>query len=604
MKDDRRKQLEQVGLKWAVLSTTSWQTMYDALCEYANSKRSSDKHGHWDGNVPASYETDEKPPKKLGRWVNRQRSAYANKKLKKEFVEKLEKAGLKWTANDCKKDMEPDDIARQRMLAQSQKGIIRSAPQGIKSGTIVVHSGGGPIVAGKAPTTGQTIITNSTGLSVNIPNVHPALVKVGIPGSQKNVSSGTSTTVTTSRPMQTKVIIPSRSVSNPSASKVIIPARSLAENGASKSKVVIPARSASSVRNTKVVIPARSLAQIGSTASKVTLPARASITIATKTKKVAVPSASVPRNQENVPEIAKIGQSTSNLPALTSTLSVKAVNPTADKLMMKNTSTPIISNLSLSSTVRKGNPVKLTKPGSHSKDGSTSQSLGMMSTSCSVQSPNPTKNSGTSCSNTPKNTIVPALPLTVNQPSKPVVILKKKPSNSGTTISSIMPTIVANNPSSDKTSQNFKNDVLAPSTASSQAVSSQSSIIVKNSISFTSLDNKSPALASSSGVSRLSSKVVINNPTSTMCSNQGNITNGGVASHHKISPAQLKSTNVNSLTELRTVSQTSKALDHHAISSIPTVTGSGVTVSDAFRASRIADANLNSSSNPQLENDE
>jgi len=102
LKRERQVELEKVGLKWAVLSTTSWHAMYDTLCKYAQGKRDADKNNYWDGNVPASYETDDKPPKRLGRWVNRQRSAYATNKLKKEFVVKLEKIGLKWTAHDKK----------------------------------------------------------------------------------------------------------------------------------------------------------------------------------------------------------------------------------------------------------------------------------------------------------------------------------------------------------------------------------------------------------------------------------------------------------------------------------------------------------------------
>ena len=100
LKSERKKLLEDIGLKWAVLSTTSWHTMYDALCEYVEAKRQSDPNAKWDGNVPAGYETEDK--KKLGRWVNRQRQAYANKKLKKEFVDNLEELGLKWVAFDSK----------------------------------------------------------------------------------------------------------------------------------------------------------------------------------------------------------------------------------------------------------------------------------------------------------------------------------------------------------------------------------------------------------------------------------------------------------------------------------------------------------------------
>ena len=102
MKEERRIELEKIGLKWAVLSTTSWHSMYEALCKYSQARRSIDKNNNWDGHVPANYETNEKPPKRLGRWVTRQRTAYSSKKLKNEYREKLDKAGLSWEPNENK----------------------------------------------------------------------------------------------------------------------------------------------------------------------------------------------------------------------------------------------------------------------------------------------------------------------------------------------------------------------------------------------------------------------------------------------------------------------------------------------------------------------
>lgn len=95
LKEDRQRDLERIGLKWSVLLTTSWSTMYESLCEYADEKR---RHcpGGWDGNVPANYKTRSNPPLSLGRWVNRQRSAHAKGRLKEEYVRKLEEMGLKW----------------------------------------------------------------------------------------------------------------------------------------------------------------------------------------------------------------------------------------------------------------------------------------------------------------------------------------------------------------------------------------------------------------------------------------------------------------------------------------------------------------------------
>lgn len=74
--------------------------MYDALCDYVKEKKEADPNNEWDGNVPANYKTEDTPPLSLGRWVNRQRSAYSKKKLKEEFVDKLNKIGLKWAVHE------------------------------------------------------------------------------------------------------------------------------------------------------------------------------------------------------------------------------------------------------------------------------------------------------------------------------------------------------------------------------------------------------------------------------------------------------------------------------------------------------------------------
>lgn len=38
LRKDRQKSLEQVGLKWSMLATTSWESMFDTLCDYVDSK--------------------------------------------------------------------------------------------------------------------------------------------------------------------------------------------------------------------------------------------------------------------------------------------------------------------------------------------------------------------------------------------------------------------------------------------------------------------------------------------------------------------------------------------------------------------------------------
>ena len=90
--------LEKVGLKWSMLATTSWDSMYETLVDYVT-ERTKDG-SEWDGNVPANFRTADNPPRALGRWINRQRSAYVKDKLKPDAIEKLSKLGLKWSVHE------------------------------------------------------------------------------------------------------------------------------------------------------------------------------------------------------------------------------------------------------------------------------------------------------------------------------------------------------------------------------------------------------------------------------------------------------------------------------------------------------------------------
>jgi hypothetical protein len=98
LRKDRQLSLEKLGLKWSMLATTSWDSMYETLCDYVEEKKR--EGGDWDGNVPANFRTNENPPRALGRWINRQRSAFMKNKLKKEYMEKLNTVGLKWSVHE------------------------------------------------------------------------------------------------------------------------------------------------------------------------------------------------------------------------------------------------------------------------------------------------------------------------------------------------------------------------------------------------------------------------------------------------------------------------------------------------------------------------
>jgi hypothetical protein len=100
LRKDREKELEDIGLRWSILLTTPWEDMYDSLLRYVTElKSANNSKSTWDGNVPANHKTDDNPPRALGRWINRQRSAYGKGKLKKEYVDKLNELGLRWSVH-------------------------------------------------------------------------------------------------------------------------------------------------------------------------------------------------------------------------------------------------------------------------------------------------------------------------------------------------------------------------------------------------------------------------------------------------------------------------------------------------------------------------
>jgi hypothetical protein len=109
LRKERKILLEGVGLKWSMLATTSWDEMYETLKEYAEQQVKKLGGEKWDGNVPANYRTNDNPPRALGRWVNRQRSSFAKKKLKNEFVDKLNVLGLKWSVHHRPGEMDDND---------------------------------------------------------------------------------------------------------------------------------------------------------------------------------------------------------------------------------------------------------------------------------------------------------------------------------------------------------------------------------------------------------------------------------------------------------------------------------------------------------------
>lgn len=172
------KELEKIGLKWSVLSTTSWETMYDALCKYAAAKREADPENKWDGNVPANYKTEDQKVswilnlclswmflltcnsliQSLGRWVNRQRSAFAKNKLKQEWVKKLNLIGLKWSVHERKNANKNTGDKSLQMSKNEKETTIRTSissnkPSSQKNGSVIATTGNsGDVAVGKLTT--------------------------------------------------------------------------------------------------------------------------------------------------------------------------------------------------------------------------------------------------------------------------------------------------------------------------------------------------------------------------------------------------------------------------------------------------------------------
>jgi hypothetical protein len=128
LKKERQLDLERIGLKWSVLLTTSWTTMYDGLCAFAEARRKQSADDVWDGEVPPNYKTNTNPPLSLGRWVNRQRAAQAKGQLKEDQVEKLEMLGLKWFEE-----------------GEGEEFINESTPMSVTSSSIIHQNDGNPL---------------------------------------------------------------------------------------------------------------------------------------------------------------------------------------------------------------------------------------------------------------------------------------------------------------------------------------------------------------------------------------------------------------------------------------------------------------------------
>ena len=77
--------LESLGVVCKLLSTASWDMMFDLLCKY------KEREGH--ANAPQSHKED---GENLGSWLGSQRKFYRTEKREADRVNKLEPLGVVW----------------------------------------------------------------------------------------------------------------------------------------------------------------------------------------------------------------------------------------------------------------------------------------------------------------------------------------------------------------------------------------------------------------------------------------------------------------------------------------------------------------------------
>jgi hypothetical protein len=81
---ERAKRLDEIGFIWVLIEPMAWEKMFAALVEYKK------VHNHC--NVPQKAGEY----KRLGKWVNTQRTHYYRGKMKPDRQRQLESIGFVW----------------------------------------------------------------------------------------------------------------------------------------------------------------------------------------------------------------------------------------------------------------------------------------------------------------------------------------------------------------------------------------------------------------------------------------------------------------------------------------------------------------------------
>src|SRR5207247_161036 len=92
---ERGKRLDAIGFVWRLNDPNSWESMFDRLVAFKK------VYGHC--NVPQHW----KENKRLGKWVNTQRTAYKRGKISAEKQKLLEEIGFAWRLPTTNKRVVP-----------------------------------------------------------------------------------------------------------------------------------------------------------------------------------------------------------------------------------------------------------------------------------------------------------------------------------------------------------------------------------------------------------------------------------------------------------------------------------------------------------------
>lgn len=80
----RAERLDEIGFAWLLVEPNSWESVFDRLVEY--------KRVHGNCDVPQHYPKD----KRLGKWVNTQRTTFKRGKIQPDRKRQLDSIGFVW----------------------------------------------------------------------------------------------------------------------------------------------------------------------------------------------------------------------------------------------------------------------------------------------------------------------------------------------------------------------------------------------------------------------------------------------------------------------------------------------------------------------------